>query len=47
MAMPTGICAAAKARKNALESSPSSVADSSSSRARSLAMTPTELRRNC
>jgi hypothetical protein len=46
MAIPTGICAAAKEKKNTLESRPISVAERLSSRARSEAMTPTEFRRN-
>ena len=45
-AMPSGICAAAKEKKNALDKSPISAALMPISRARSGAMTPTELRRN-
>ena len=45
-AMPTGIWTAAKVRKNTLDSTPISAAESVSSSARSGAMTPIELRRN-
>jgi hypothetical protein len=44
--MPSGSCAAANAKKNALDNSPISPAESPISAARSGAMTPTELRRN-
>ena len=45
-AIPTGICAAANTRKNALDSNPRSAADNCNSAARLGAITATELRRN-
>jgi hypothetical protein len=43
---PTGICTAAKKKKNVLDNSPTSTGESASSAARLGAMTPTELRKN-
>jgi len=44
--MPNGICTAAKTKKNALDRSPISAGERTSSAARLGAMTPIELRRN-
>ncbi len=45
-AIPSGICIAAKAKKNTLDSRPISAGDMLSSLARLGAITPIELRRN-